>query len=105
MQAQQREEDEGLTAALLLLLACQSRSGGAMDFPFFHKSPPDPGSRGSCKEGAEPPYLGRVQAPGAVCAMPRAPPQKKNHLGNREPALAPLPALARAPDREKLCFL
>lgn len=29
------------------------------------------------KEGAEPPYLGRVQAPGAVCAMPRAPPPKK----------------------------
>lgn len=51
MQPQQREEDEGLTAALLLLLACQNRSGGAMDFPFFHKSPPDPGSRGMLQGG------------------------------------------------------
>lgn len=60
-----------------------------MDFPFFHKSPPDPGSRGmllrSGKEGVEPPYLGRVQEPGAVCAMPRVPPPPKKKQPPWEP--------------------
>lgn len=34
---------------------CQGCSAGATDFPFFHKSPPDPGSRGM--DGGAEPYL------------------------------------------------
>ena len=61
------------------------------------------GCSGRGKEGAEPPYLGRVQAPGAVCAMPQCASQKI-HLGSQEPALALLPTPAWAPARENSFF-
>lgn len=89
-----RPEDEGLTAAALLLLhgwqalsAAAAKAAPAVPWTSLssikvHRIQAPVGCSRRGKEGAEPPYLGRVQAPGAVCAMPHAPP-KKTTLGTR----------------------
>ena len=83
-----RPEDEGLTAAALLLLhgwralsAAAAKAAPAVPWTSLssikvHRIQAPVGCSRRGKEGVEPPYLGRVQAPGAVCAMPHCASQK-----------------------------
>lgn len=65
-----------------------------MDFPFFHKSPPDPGSRGMLEGGGSAALPGaRASAGGCLCnASPKKPNPKPPKNPPREPGASARPA-------------